>query len=94
MITDCHVHIEPFEMLRAGALELMKKKRANFEDTAFFLIRRHPTSISKSAEFHRRRCCSTFRGLTRLLTKPCLATGSDLASLTSSKTWRNSKLCR
>ncbi len=32
MITECHVHIEPYEMFRPGALELMKKKRANFEE--------------------------------------------------------------
>ena len=32
MITDCHVHIEPFEMFKPAALELMKKKRANFEE--------------------------------------------------------------
>lgn len=34
MITDCHVHIEPYEMFRPGALEMMKKKRANFEEVA------------------------------------------------------------
>lgn len=34
MITDCHVHIEPYEMFRPGALELMKKRRANFEEVA------------------------------------------------------------
>jgi len=32
LITDCHVHIEPFEMFKPAALELMKKKRANFEE--------------------------------------------------------------
>lgn len=32
MITDSHIHIEPFEMLKPEALELMKKKRANFEE--------------------------------------------------------------
>jgi len=30
LITDCHVHIEPYEMFKPSALELMKKKRANF----------------------------------------------------------------
>jgi uncharacterized protein len=34
LITDCHVHIEPYEMFRPGALELMKQKRANFEEVA------------------------------------------------------------
>lgn len=32
MITDCHVHIEPFEMFKPVALELMRKKRANFDE--------------------------------------------------------------
>jgi predicted TIM-barrel fold metal-dependent hydrolase len=32
LITDCHVHIEPYEMFKPSALELMKKKRANFEE--------------------------------------------------------------
>jgi len=32
LITDCHVHIEPYELFKPSALELMKKKRANFEE--------------------------------------------------------------
>lgn len=32
MITDCHIHIEPYEMFKPEALALMKKKRANFEE--------------------------------------------------------------
>jgi hypothetical protein len=32
LITDCHVHIEPYEMFKPSALALMKKKRANFEE--------------------------------------------------------------
>lgn len=32
MITDCHIHIEPFELLKPQALELMKRKRANFDE--------------------------------------------------------------
>jgi uncharacterized protein len=32
LITDCHVHIEPYEMFKPTALELMKKKRANFDE--------------------------------------------------------------
>jgi len=32
LITDCHVHIEPYEMFKPIALELMKKKRANFDE--------------------------------------------------------------
>jgi uncharacterized protein len=31
MITDCHVHIAPVEMFNDTALELMKKKRPNWE---------------------------------------------------------------
>jgi predicted TIM-barrel fold metal-dependent hydrolase len=31
MITDCHIHIQPIEMFKPLALELMKKKRANFD---------------------------------------------------------------
>src|SRR5512143_338286 len=32
MITDCHVHIQPFELLRSPpALELMKKHQADFD---------------------------------------------------------------
>jgi uncharacterized protein len=31
MITDCHVHIAPVEMFNQQALELMKKKRPNWE---------------------------------------------------------------
>lgn len=31
MITDCHVHIAPVEMFNEAALELMKKKRPNWE---------------------------------------------------------------
>ena len=32
MITDCHVHIQPLELFKPRALELMKKKRANFAE--------------------------------------------------------------
>jgi uncharacterized protein len=32
LITDCHVHVEPYEMFRPEALALMKAKRANFEE--------------------------------------------------------------
>lgn len=31
MITDCHVHIQPVEMFKPAALELMKKKRPDFD---------------------------------------------------------------
>jgi len=32
LITDCHIHIQPLEMFKPLALELMKKKRRNFDD--------------------------------------------------------------
>jgi len=32
LITDCHVHIEPYEMFKPAALELVKAKRANFAE--------------------------------------------------------------
>ena len=34
MITDCHIHIEPLELFKPHALELMKRKRANFDEIA------------------------------------------------------------
>jgi hypothetical protein len=36
MITDCHIHIQPMEMFKPQALELMKQKRANFDQIAEF----------------------------------------------------------
>lgn len=36
LITDCHVHIAPMEMFRSGAIELMRKKRPNFEQILEF----------------------------------------------------------
>lgn len=32
MITDCHIHIEPLHLFKPHALELIKHKRANFEE--------------------------------------------------------------
>lgn len=32
MITDCHIHIEPIELIKPRALELIKGKRANFAE--------------------------------------------------------------
>ena len=34
MITDCHIHIAPLELFKPHALELMKRKRANFDEIA------------------------------------------------------------
>jgi predicted TIM-barrel fold metal-dependent hydrolase len=32
LITDCHIHIEPIELLKPQALELIKRTRANFDE--------------------------------------------------------------
>jgi predicted TIM-barrel fold metal-dependent hydrolase len=32
LITDCHIHIQPYEMFKAGPLEVMKKARGRFDD--------------------------------------------------------------
>src|SRR5206468_8256257 len=36
LITDCHIHIQPVEMFKPHALELIKKKRANFDEIVEF----------------------------------------------------------
>ena len=36
MITDCHIHIQPLEMFQPRALELLKKKRPNFDQIVEF----------------------------------------------------------
>ena len=46
MITDCHIHIQPMEMFKPHALELMKKKRPNFEQIVEFC--RFTKDISRS----------------------------------------------
>jgi uncharacterized protein len=32
LITDCHIHIEPYHMVKPSAMELMRKKRSNFAE--------------------------------------------------------------
>src|SRR5258708_29618888 len=32
IITDCHIHIQPVEMFKAGPLEVMKKARGHYDD--------------------------------------------------------------
>ena len=32
IITDCHIHIQPAEMFKAAALEVMKKSRGHYDD--------------------------------------------------------------
>jgi uncharacterized protein len=39
LITDCHIHIQPLEMLHPQALELMRRKRSNFAQIAEFSSR-------------------------------------------------------
>jgi hypothetical protein len=34
MITDCHIHIEPVELIKPHALKLIKRQRANFDEIA------------------------------------------------------------
>ncbi len=34
MITDCHIHIAPIDLYKPHALELMKRKRTNFDEIA------------------------------------------------------------
>jgi uncharacterized protein len=34
LITDCHIHIAPIELFKPQALELMKRKRSNFDEIA------------------------------------------------------------
>lgn len=31
-ITDCHIHIQPYEMFKAGAIDVMRKARGRFDD--------------------------------------------------------------
>jgi hypothetical protein len=45
VITDCHIHIQPLHIFRPQALELMKKRRSNFEQIAEFS--RSPKSFLK-----------------------------------------------
>lgn len=32
LITDCHIHIEPYQMVKPAAMEVMRKKRPNFAE--------------------------------------------------------------
>ena len=36
MITDCHIHIQPHEMIKPAALELIRKSQANFDEVVEF----------------------------------------------------------
>jgi predicted TIM-barrel fold metal-dependent hydrolase len=45
VITDCHIHIQPLHMFRPHALDLIKKRRPNFEQIVEFT--RSPKSFLK-----------------------------------------------
>jgi len=45
LITDCHIHIQPIEMFQKPALDLIRKKRANFDQIVEFC--RSPKSFLK-----------------------------------------------
>jgi len=45
LITDCHIHIEPIELIKPQALELMQRKRADFDEIAEY--RRSPKAFLK-----------------------------------------------
>jgi uncharacterized protein len=32
LITDCHIHIQPYEMFKAGPIDVMRKARGKFDD--------------------------------------------------------------
>lgn len=44
-ITDCHIHIQPYEMFKAGPIEVMRKARGHFEDIMEYS--RSPESLLK-----------------------------------------------
>jgi predicted TIM-barrel fold metal-dependent hydrolase len=45
LITDCHVHIQPLEMFKPAALDLIKTKRANYDQIVQFC--HSPTAFLK-----------------------------------------------
>ena len=49
MITDCHIHIAPLERFRPQALELIKGKRANFDEIAEYC--RSPKAFLNAQNF-------------------------------------------
>src|ERR1700721_1764412 len=55
MVTDCHIHISPIELFNPQALELMKRKRANFDEIAEYC--RSPKAFLKISGPLRRRPC-------------------------------------
>jgi uncharacterized protein len=45
LITDCHIHVQPYEMFKSGPLEVMKKARGGFDDILEYC--RSPKSLLK-----------------------------------------------
>ena len=45
LITDCHIHIQPVEMFKAGPLEVMKKARGHYDDIVEYC--RSPKALLK-----------------------------------------------
>ncbi len=45
IITDCHIHIQPVEMFKAGPLEVMKKARGRYDDVLEYC--RSPKALLK-----------------------------------------------
>ena len=45
LITDCHIHIQPYEMFKAGPIEVMRKARGKFDDILEYA--RSPKSLLK-----------------------------------------------
>jgi len=45
LITDCHIHIQPYEMFKPGPIEVMRKARGKFDDIMEYS--RSPKSLLK-----------------------------------------------
>jgi uncharacterized protein len=45
LITDCHIHIQPYELFKAGPMEVMKKARGRFDDVLEYC--RSPKALLK-----------------------------------------------
>jgi hypothetical protein len=45
LITDCHIHIQPVEMFKPAALEVMKRARGTYDDVLEYC--RNPKALLK-----------------------------------------------
>ena len=45
LVTDCHIHIQPYDMFKSGPMEVMKKARGGFDDIIEYC--RSPKSLLK-----------------------------------------------